>query len=126
MFKNILISLIILLSSLESFSQNVLLTERDSLNHFRGSFFDCADILKNCVNEKVELNQLYIQSEVKFNGLQKQFVYYLEKTNDLEKVNLKLESNLKKEKRKVGIWKAVGLTGIATTILTTTLIFIKK
>ena len=104
------------------------LSKFDSLTHFRNSFFDCANILEDCVKVKDQYKKLSDLKEEEIRNLNRQILYCDEISESYYKsdmLNKELNATLKKQLRKTKVWNGIGWGAITTTVITSLFLILK-
>jgi hypothetical protein len=107
---------------------NYLVSKFDSLQHFKASFFDCADVLTDCANLRDNYKLLSTQKDSLIDNLHKQVLYcegISESYHKSELLNKQLQKDLKKQSRKTKLWNGIGWGAITATVITSIILILK-
>jgi hypothetical protein len=107
---------------------NYLVSKFDSLQHFKASFFDCADVLTDCAKLRDKYKDLNTKNEDLINNLHKQVLYcegISESYYKSELLNKQLQKDLKKQLRKTKVWNGIGWGAITATVITSIILILK-
>jgi hypothetical protein len=107
---------------------NYLVSKFDSLQHFKASFFDCADVLTDCAKLRDNYKLLSTQKDSLIDNLHKQVLYcegISESYHKSEILNKQLQKDLKKQLRKTKVWNGIGWGAITATVVTSLILILK-
>lgn len=107
---------------------NYLVSKFDSLQHFKASFFDCADVLTDCAKVRDNYKLLSTQKDTLIDNLHKQVLYcegISESYHKSELLNKQLQNDLKKQLRKTKLWNGIGWGAITATVITSIILILK-
>jgi hypothetical protein len=107
---------------------NYLVSKFDSLQHFKTSFFDCADILTDCAKLRDNYKLLSTQKDSLIDNLHRQILYceeIAESHYKSELLNKQLQKDLKKQLRKTKLWNGIGWGAITATVITSIILILK-
>lgn len=107
---------------------NYLVSKFDSLQHYKISFFDCADVLTDCAKLRDDYKLLSTQKDTLIDNLHKQVLYcegIAESHYKSELLNKQLQKDLKKQLRKTKVWNGIGWGAITATVITSLILILK-
>jgi len=107
---------------------NYLVSKFDSLQHFKASFFDCADVLTDCAKVRDSYKLLTTQKDSLIDNLHKQVLYCEEISESYHKselLNKQLQKDLKRQLRKTKVWNGIGWGAITATVITSIILILK-
>ena len=107
---------------------NYLVSKFDSLQHFKASFFDCADVLTDCAKLRDNYKLLSTQKDSLIDNLHKQVLYcegISESYYKSDLLNKQLQKDLKRQLRKTKLWNGIGWGAITATVITSIILILK-